>query len=367
MDIQSGESHVLPIHATSAFSYRNIQDSIDVFEGRADGFVYGRYGNPTVDAVQNKLASLESIDLEDDAFCIMTASGLAAISTLCMSLLKSGDTILALDALYGGSTELLQKLMQKHGINTITSNMQDEEEIRNILNSNNSIKLIYFETPTNPTLKCVDIEMISRVSREFGITSAIDNTFSTAYLQRPLTSGIDYVVYSTTKFINGHGNSIAGAIIGKDNSNRHIIWDTMKLLGTNTNAWDAWLTHNGLKTLALRMDRACSNALQIAEYLSSHPRIKTVNYPGLPSNKYHQTASKQMNIFGAMLSFEIDGGLQEGIQFMDTTNICTIAATLGNVDTLLLHPVTSSHLNIDQETPFKERNHRWINKGICGN
>lgn len=349
LDIKSGESHILPIHASSAFSYQNIEDSIDVFEGRKQGYVYGRYGNPTVTAVQNKLALMESKNLDHDAFCIMTSSGLAAISTLTMSMLKPGDAILTHDALYGGSTELLKKLLQKNGVEVIVTKMDDPKGVRDKLETHKNIRLFYFETPTNPTLQCFDIKELCDLATAFNITTAIDNTFCTSYLQRPMDLGVDFVVYSTTKFINGHGNSIAGAIIGRDRDKEKAIWDTMKLLGTNCSPWEAWLTHIGLKTLAVRLDRACSNAQQIAEFLETHPKVNRVNYPGLRNNPNYNVASKQMSQFGAILSFEIKGELQNGIDFMNKTQICTIAATLGNADTLLLHPATSSHLNIDRE------------------
>lgn len=349
IEIKSGESHILPIHSTSSYSYENIQDSIDVFTGEREGFVYSRFSNPTVKSVENKLAALESIDLPIKSECIMTGSGMSAISTLIISQLESGDELLTQYDLYGGTTEVFKKVMAKYGIKLHFINLEDITEVEETLKKNPKIKLIYFESPSNPTLNCLDINGLTSLAKQYDKLTAIDNTFSTSYLQRPFNFGVDFVVYSTTKYLNGHGNSIAGAIIMRDKNHRQEIWTTMKLIGTNCNAFDAWLLHNGLKTLTLRMDKHCSNAMKVAEYLSEHARIKKVNYPGLEDNKYHTIAKSQMSQFGAMLSFEIDGGIDDAKRFMDSTELCTIAATLGNVDTLLLHPASSSHLNINEE------------------
>jgi len=349
IEIKSGESHILPIHATSSYSYENIEDSIDVFTGQKEGFVYSRFSNPTVKSVEKKLASLECINLPHIGECIMTGSGMSAISTLVISQLESGDELLTQYDLYGGTTEVLKKVLAKFGIKINFINLEDLNEVESALKSNPKIKLIYFESPSNPTLNCLDIKGISKLAQEHNILTAIDNTFSTAYLQRPFNMGVDFILYSTTKYLNGHGNSIAGAILMKDANYKKQVWTTMKLLGTNCNAFDAWLLHNGIKTLTLRMDKHCANAMKIAQHLDQHKRIKSVNYPGLSHNKYNSIASKQMSQFGAMLSFEIDGTIDDAKRFMNKTQLCTIAATLGNVDTLLLHPATASHLNIKKE------------------
>jgi len=349
LDIKSGEPHVLPIHASSSFSYENIQDSIDVFTGQKEGYVYSRYGNPTIQSVEKKLAALECIDLDNEGYCIMTGSGMSAITTLVISQLEAGDELLTQYNLYGGTTEVFKKILAKYGIKIHLVNLENLVEVEDTLNANPKIKLIYFESPSNPTLNCLDIRGITKIAKANDKLTAIDNTFSTAYLQRPFNLDVDFVVYSTTKYLNGHGNSIAGAIIMNDLDQNQQVWTTMKLMGTNSNAFDAWLLHNGIKTLTLRMDKHCTNAMTIAEYLNNHKRIKKVNYPGLENNKYYDIAKTQMSQFGAMMSFEIDGGIEEAKQFMDKTQLCTIAATLGNVDTLLLHPATASHLNIKKE------------------
>jgi len=346
----SGQTHVMPIHASSSFSYQNIEDSIDVFQNKKEGFVYSRYGNPTIQLVEQKLALLEGYGLEETPACVLTSSGLAAISTFAMSCLESGDAVVTQKDLYGGTTELFKKVIGKNNVAVHDIDLNDLDQLEDLLKREDNIKLIYFETPSNPTLNCLSIESITTLAKKYKILTAIDNTFSTCYIQQPFLHGVDYVLYSTTKFLNGHGNSIAGAVIMKDASQRKKIWDTMKLVGTSCNAWDAWLLHNGLKTLALRMDKHCQNAMSLAKHLDQHAKVKKVNYPGLSSHRTHKHAAKQMSQYGGMLSFEIDGTLEDGKSFMNKTKICTITATLGNVDTLLLHPATSSHLNIPKET-----------------
>ncbi len=348
-EIKSGESHVLPIHSSSAFSYESIEDSIAVFTGEKSGFVYGRFGNPTIDSVERKLAALESHSMETSAYCILTSSGMSAISTLLLSLLSPGDAVMTQGNLYGGSTELLNTIISKNNIDILLEDLTNLSKLEEIFKQNKNIKVIYFESPSNPTLSCTDIESLSKLSRKHGKILVMDNTFSTALIQQPLSLGVDYVIYSTTKFLNGHGNSIAGAILCKTVEKRKRIWNYMKLLGTNCNAFDAWLLHNGLKTLAIRMERHCSNALSLAKYLEAHSKVKRVNYPGLESNTSHDIALKQMKMFGAVLSFELEGTIENAMKFMNACVLCTIASTLGNVDTLLLHPATSSHLNVDKD------------------
>ncbi|NUQ63046.1 MAG: PLP-dependent transferase [Pirellulales bacterium] len=188
------------------------------------------------------------------------------------------------------------------------------------------------------------------IARQYGRFSAVDNTFCTPYLQQPFQYGVDFIVHSTTKYLNGHGNSIAGAIVGRDlELMKGRVWQAMKLTGTNANPWDAWLTHNGMKTLALRMDRHSANALAVAQFLENHPKVERVNYNGLPSHPDHALAKKQMRAFGGMLSFELKGGLEAGIHLMNSLRFCTLAPTLGDVDTLALHPASMSHINIPKE------------------
>lgn len=354
-DHKTTHPHILPIYATSSFSFETIDEEIEVFKGNAKAHVYSRYGNPTVDSVAEKIATLETFGLDKTAKAVMVSSGMSAISTLMFALLKSGDKVLTQGNLYGGTTELLLKVLGPMGVETIMTDLRDTDKVEDIVKNDPSIKMMYFETPANPTMACVDLEKLAEIAKKYQRWTAVDNTFCTPYLQQPFRYDIDFVIHSTTKFLNGHGNGIAGIIIGTDEDLMHQkVWTTMKLMGTNCNPFDAWLLHNGMKTLELRMDRHCSNAQKVAEFLNNHDRVKQVNYNGLPSHPDHELAKKQMRAFTGMLSFELHGGLKTGIDFMNKISFCTLAPTLGDVDTLILHPASSSHIKVAKE--IRERN-----------
>lgn len=351
---ESTKAHQLPLYLSSSFVMEGSQEAVDIFTGQKKGHVYSRYGNPTIDTVANKIAYLEGYDLKGETYGFLTSSGMSAITTLMMSTLQSGDAVLTQGNLYGGSTELLNKILSKMGVDTIFTNLQDLNAVEDIIKENGNIRLLYFETPANPTMACIDIEAINIVASRYDVPTAIDNTFCTPYLQRPLSMGTDYVIHSTTKYLNGHGNSIAGAIITANYEASRKIWETLKLNGSTCNPFDAWLLSNGMKTLAIRMDKHSSNAQSIAEYLSQHNKVTHVNYNGLPDHQDHEIAKKQMSQFGGMLSFTVVGGQAEALATIDRLQYCTHAPTLGDVDTLVLHPATSSHLNVDHS--IREKN-----------
>lgn len=351
---ESTKAHQLPLYLSSSFVMEDSQEAVDIFTGQKKGHVYSRYGNPTIDTVANKIAYLEGYDLKGETYGFLTSSGMSAITTLMMSTLQSGDAVLTQGNLYGGSTELLNKILSRMGVDTIFTNLQDLDAVENIIKENGNIRLLYFETPANPTMACIDIEAINIVASRYDVPTAIDNTFCTPYLQRPLSMGTDYVIHSTTKYLNGHGNSIAGAIITANYEASRKIWETLKLNGSTCNPFDAWLLSNGMKTLAIRMDKHSSNAQSIAEYLSQHNKVTHVNYNGLPDHQDHEIAKKQMSQFGGMLSFTVVGGQAEALATIDRLQYCTHAPTLGDVDTLVLHPATSSHLNVDHS--IREKN-----------
>lgn len=349
-DRKTTKPHVLPLYATSSFSFDTVEDSIDIFKGNAEGHVYSRYGNPTIDTVAQKIADLEALGTGLQAYGFMTSSGMSAVSSLVLSLVSKDQSILTQGDLYGGTTELFVKVLSQAGIKTHKRDLSDLDEVEKCLVQDRNIRLLYIETPANPTMKCVDIHLLSKLAKKYGVMTCVDNTFCTPLLQQPLKFGVDFVLHSTTKYLNGHGNSIAGVIVGHDSSHRKALMTTIKLLGTTTNAWDAWLTYNGMKTLALRMEKHSANALEVARFLESHPRVRRVNYNGLTSNPYHTLAKKQMTGFGGMLSFELDTDMSRTLAFINRLDFCTQAPTLGDVDTLVLHPATSSHLNIDKKT-----------------
>lgn len=356
-DNRTTAPHVLPIYATSSFAFEDIEQGIEIFKNIESGHVYSRYANPTVDTVAAKIAALETHGLDLEASAAMTSSGMSAISTLLFGVLKSGDKILTQGNLYGGTTELLTAVFGQFGVETVLTDLRDLNRVEAILKNDSNdpnyrnIRLLYCETPANPTLACVDIGALADLAHRHGALCAIDNTFSTPLLQQPFAHGVDFIIHSTTKYLNGHGNSIAGVIVGRDKTlMRKNVWRAMKLAGTNCSPFEAWLTHNGLKTLALRMERHCSNALALAEFLEKHPAVERVNYPGLASHPDHALAKRQMRSgFGGMLSFELKGGLEAGIRCMNRIKFCTLAPTLGDVDTLILHPASSSHVAIPKE------------------
>ncbi|MFT6808008.1 MAG: methionine-gamma-lyase [Saprospiraceae bacterium] len=350
-DPRTTTPHQLPIYATSSFEFDSIEEGIDIFKDPSKGHLYARFNNPTVDAVAQKIAHLEAHGTTDieSPWGIMTSSGMSAISTLVFAALQKGDKILTQGNLYGGTTELFLKVINKTGIDTVLVNLKDESAVRKAIENDPSIKMIYLETPSNPALDCIDLTMISTLAKKHGIISVVDNTFCTPLIQQPFKYGIDYIIHSTTKYINGHGNSISGIIVGRDDDSKKLVWNTMKLLGTNCNPWDAWLTNNGMKTLALRMKQHSANGQALSEFLATHPNVESVTYLGLDSHSDHVLASKQMNGFGGMMCFEVKGGYKAGLKFMNAVTIGTLAPTMGDVDTLILHPASMSHLNVDRD------------------
>lgn len=340
-------AHALPIYATSSFDFASIEQGMAVFTGEEAGHLYSRFGNPTIESVAAKIAELEAYKLDIDVYAYLFSSGMNAITTLMLACVKPGQQILTQGNLYGGTTELFSKVLQPLGLEPVLTDLRDLDRVENILQHNDQIRMIYFETPANPTLACVDIAALVDLGRRYDCLVTADNTFSSPYVQQPFAFGVDFIVHSTTKYINGHGNSTGGVIIGRsDQQGKDAIFTGLKLIGGNSNAFDAWLINNGLKTLELRMIRHCENARKIAAFLSGHPKVEQVNYPGLTTHPDHELAKKQMKDFGGMLSFELAGGLEAGIAFMNRLKFCKLAPTMGDVDTLVLHPASMSHLRV---------------------
>lgn len=347
-ELRHNPSHVLPIYASSSFVFEDTQHSIDVFTKKTEGHLYSRYANPTIDSVAKKLAMLETFDTGVEGACLLTNSGMSAISLVFSAFLKSGDTILTQTDLYGGTTELIKKIFQRLGIKSVTTDLTDLDAVSDALGKYD-IAMIYAETPANPSLRCIDLTGIAKLAQSNKCLTVVDNTFCTPFLQRPIKHGIDIVIHSTTKSLNGHGNSIGGAVIA-DIKHYPQLWEAYKLIGLNPSPFEAWLLHNGMKTMTLRVTKACENAMEIAQFLDNHDKVNQVNYPGLPDHQSHAIASAQMSQFGSMLSFDLKDGFEAGKSFMDNVNLITLAPTLGDLDTLLLHPASSSHLNVDNAT-----------------
>lgn len=350
VDQQFG-SHQLPIYQSSSFYAPSMEEGIEVFKGEKKGYIYTRYGNPTIEAVQDKLALLEGLDTSEQKSCLLTTSGMAAISTLVQSILEKGQAVLIHPSLYGGTLEYFFSELKRAGHPIITADFRNIDNLESKVNSHlRELGLIYYETPTNPGLELIDIQAVSKVAKSAGIPTIVDNTFCTSYLQRPLDLGADFVIYSTTKFINGHGNSIGGAIVGNDGDfMKKRVWKSLKLIGGTISPFEAWLIAQGMKTLTLRMDKQCSNAQKLADYLKAQTdKVKKVNYPGLSTHPQHQLAKQQMKQSGSMMSFVLKSDLNGTIQFCDALGFSK-APTLGDTDTLLLHPATSSHINVDKQ------------------
>jgi methionine-gamma-lyase len=349
-------SHLPPIYATSTFTFDTAEQGMERFAGIEKQNIYSRWGNPTCKAAETTIAALEAFGLSDEngqplkLKALLHASGQAAMSTLFMSNLKAGDTLLSHFSLYGGSYELMHGVLANSGIKTIILDMRDLNKLEAQLRSDDRIRLIHLETPANPTIQCVDIEEITRLAKRHGIIVSVDNTFATPYLQQPFRYGVDFVFHSTTKFLNGHGTAIGGVLVGKDiQFMKTKAWKCHALLGGNANPFDAYLLITGMKTLEVRMDRHCSNSEKVAEFLSAHRAVAHVNYNGLRSHPDYEVARKQMKHPGPMMSFELKGGLEAGKKFIDALQMCVRAVSLGTIDTLLSHPASMTHYSVPRE------------------
>ena len=343
-------AHQVPIYASSTYVFDTAEQGMRRFSGEESGYIYSRWGNPTVTEAEQKIAALETFGLDLEVKGLLHASGMAAISTLFLSNLKSGDKVLSHFSLYGGTDEILSKILPDLGITPVITDLRDLDKAETMIKNDPAIRMMYLETPANPTVQCVDLEELSRLAKKYQLVVACDNTFATPYLQQPFRYNIDFVIHSTTKFLNGHGTAIGGILLGRDK-------DFMKtrasklhhLLGGNANPFDSYLLIQGIKTLELRMDRHCANAMEVARFLEQHKAVDSVNYTGLPSHPDHAVAMKQMNQAGGMLSFSLKGGMQAGIDFMNRLRMCIRTVSLGTVDTLLCHPASMTHHSVPKE------------------
>ena len=355
-------SHLTPIYASSTYTFDSTEQGAAIFKGDEKGYIYGRFGNPTINEAEDKIALLEAYGLEDDngtplqLKAILHASGMAAATTMILGNVKAGQKIISHHSLYGGNQELIDKVLPNLGIESVIVDFHDLNTIARVLQEDKTIKLMHIETPANPTLQCIDIKAVTALGKEYGLMVCVDNTFATPYLQQPFRYGVDYVMHSTTKFLNGHGTAVGGVLIGRDIEKMNTtITKTHRLLGGNSNAFEAYLLTNGLRTFGLRMERHCSNAQKVAEYLEQHAAVSIVNYPGLPSHPDHEICRKQMKNAGAVLSFELKGGFDAAVKFMDKLKVCTNAVSLGTCDTLVSHPASTTHVGVprDKRLEFK--------------
>jgi methionine-gamma-lyase len=347
-------AHQTPIYASSTYVYDTAEQGMRRFSGEEEGFIYSRWGNPTIHEAEEKIAALETFGLDMQAKAILHASGMAAITTLMLGNLRTGDKVLTHFSLYGGTEELVSRILPQFGITAVITDLRDLAKAEKTLAMDKAIKMMYLETPANPTIQCVDLEALTELAKEHNVLLACDNTFATPYLQQPFRHGVDFIMHSTTKFLNGHGTAIGGVLLGRDIEKMNTaITKTHRLLGGNSNPFDAFLLIQGIKTLEVRMERHCHNAMEVAHYLEQHAEVQKVNYTGLASHPDHYVANRQMRHPGAMLSFELKGGLQAGISFMNKLKMCVRTVSLGTCDTLLSHPASMTHHSVAKEE--KER------------
>ncbi len=327
---------VVPIHLSSTFARKKVNQP-------TQGYEYSRTGNPTRDALEKRLAVLE-----DASFGLAFASGMAAESTLAITLLHTGDHVLAFDDLYGGTRRLFNRVLDPHfKVEATYVDARDPRRIKEAMRSNT--RLIWLESPTNPLMKICDIAAIAKMAKEANIPVVVDNTFLSPYFQKPLRLGATVVVHSSTKYLNGHSDSVGGAVMLSDEDLYRQLRFNQNAMGAILSPFDSFLVLRGIKTLAIRMREHEHNALRLASYLENHPKVKKVNYPGLKSHPQHALAERQATGHGGMLSFEIRGGLKEAKRFLEQVKVFALAESLGGVESLIEHPALMTHASVPKE------------------
>jgi len=335
-----------PLFQTSTYTFPSAEKGEHRFKGEEDGYIYSRLGNPTIAVLEERIATLENGECS-----LAFGSGMAAISSVLIALTKTGDHIISSIGLYGCTYGLLKMMEDKYHITHDFSTMASKEALRSLIKQETAC--IYIETPINPTMAIIDLEMVADVAKEYNIPIVVDNTFSSPYLQRPLDLGCDVVIHSATKYIGGHGDVVAGLVVGKEEFINSVAMTTQKDIGGIMSPFDAWLLLRGLKTLPLRMDRHCDNAEKIYEKLSKHPKVKTVYYPFDPNHPDYKIAQKQMRRGGGMISFEIEGSKRDAQTLLNTLSFIKLAVSLGDAETLIQHPATMTHAVVPEADRLK--------------
>lgn len=334
-----------PIYQSTTY----VQDAVGVHKG----YTYTRSGNPTVTALEGRLAALEGAE-----HCTCFGTGLAATTSLALALLQAGDRAVVGDVVYGGTVRLFQQVLSKFGVEAEFVDASDAAALEKALSR--PARLLFLESPANPTLKLTDIELASRLGHAAGAVVVVDNTLLTPALQRPLDLGADVSLHSTTKFIEGHNATVGGALITRD-ADLHERFSFMRnATGAIQSPFNAWLTLQGVKTLPLRMERHSANALKLARFLESHPRVTKIQYPGLESFPQHELARRQQGSGGALLAFEVEGGTEAGIRVMNNVRLCSLAENLGAAETLVTHPASMTHAAV----PVEQREATGITDGL---
>ena len=334
-----------PIYQTTTYQ----QEAV----GRDKGFTYSRSGNPTVSALERRLAALEGAE-----FCTCYATGLAATTALCLALLRSDDRVVCSQAVYGGTVRLFRQVLAPFGVTAEFVDTSDEEAFANALRK--PTRFVFIETPANPTLRLTDTRLAARLSKEAGALLVVDNTLLTPALQRPFDLGADIVLHSTTKFIEGHNATVGGALITRDADLHERLAFARNAIGAIQSPFPAWLTLQGVKTLPLRMARHSENALRLARFLVAHDGVAKVSYPGLESFPQFELVRRQQTAGGALIAFEVEGGVEAGIRLMNSVRLCALAENLGAAETIITHPASMTHADV----PRSQREAAGITDGL---
>jgi methionine-gamma-lyase len=352
-------AHISPIYQTSTFSIPDVETGAAIFKNEKSGYVYTRMNNPNFEQLSLKIAVLEGIDLlrahpEKEVGEIVAgqvfSTGMAAVTTAILACVKSGQTVITHEALYGASFTFLHDLLVKFNIKAVFLKDVSAQSWENAFREHPDAALAYAESPSNPAMALVDLKSIADIAHRHNCKLMVDNTFASPYCQRPLSLGADIVLHSTTKYLSGHGLVVGGALVSSDPEwVKKSLNPTLKILGGTPSPFDTWLVNIGLKTFELRMKKHCENAMQIARFLENHSAISKVNYPGLKSHPDHELAKLQMLDFGGMLSFELKGGYEAAVKLLNTVRLITLAVSLGNTDTLIMHPASTSHVNVPRD------------------
>ncbi|CEO13837.1 methionine gamma-lyase [Paeniclostridium sordellii] len=344
-----------PIFQTSTFVFDSAEQGGRRFALQEGGYIYTRLGNPTNTQLEEKVALLEGAEA-----CMSTASGIGAISSALWTALKAGDHVVASKTLYGCTFALLNHGLTKYGVDVTFVDATNLDEIKAAMKENT--RVVYLETPANPDLKLIDIEAVSKIAHEKkDCIVMVDNTFCTPYIQRPLEWGADVVLHSATKYLNGHGDVIAGFVVGKKEFIDQVrLFGVKDMTGAVLSPFDAYLILRGMKTLQIRMDKHSKNALEVAKFLEGHKNVIKVNYPGLESFPQRELAKKQMDLPGGMIAFEVKGGLEAGKKLLNSLELCTLAVSLGDCETLIQHPASMTHSPYTDE----ERAEAGISDGL---
>lgn len=329
----------VPIYQTSTFAFRNADHGAALFAGNEEGYIYTRIGNPTIGALEAAVA-----ELEGGFGGVATSSGMGAVCTVYLALLNAGDHMVSTASVYGPSRGLMEKDFSRFGVQSTYVDTCDLEQVKQALRPNT--KLVYLESPANPTMQVTDIAAVAKIAHDHGCLVVVDNSFASPYLQKPLELGADVVLHSVTKFINGHADVVGGVIVANHPDIYQRLRKAMINSGCNMDPHQAFLVIRGLKTLGIRIERAQANAMQIACWLEQQPEISRVRYIGLKSHPQHQLAARQMKGFGSMISFELKGGMDAGRILMDHVRLATLAVSLGGVETLIEHPASMTHASL---------------------